>query len=160
MRLVFKGGYLWGLTPWSGHFLRRGFWRSLKGPPFSFRCRTLAGIEKRGSTDFYSVDPLIFLNRQVSGSEERRTVLSSTPKTPARTTPRTGDLHVIQSVLCRAPVFSLPPCTAHSLFSQKRGPRKIEDFVGRGGAKECSAAVAVRRLRSETDFAPTKWGVH
>ena len=30
--------------------------------------------------------------------------------------------------------------------------------VGRGGAKEWSAAVAVRRLRSGTDFAPTKWG--
>ena len=30
----------------------------------------------------------------------------------------------------RAPVFSLPPCTAHSLFSQNRGPRKIRRFCG------------------------------
>ncbi len=30
--------------------------------------------------------------------------------------------------------------------------------VGRGGAKERNEAVAVRRLRSEADFAPTKWG--
>ena len=61
---------------------------------------------------------------------------------------------------------ALPPrprflsSTVHGAFSlfAKEGPRKIEDFVGRGGAKECSAAVAVRRLRSETNFAPTKWG--
>ena len=41
-------------------------------------------------------------------------------QTPARTTPRAEVLRNKPSAPCRAPVFSLPPCTAHSLFSQKR----------------------------------------
>ena len=60
----------------------------------------------------------------------------------------------------RAPVFSLPPCTAHSLFSQKKGPRKIVDFVGRGGRNGAGAVLAARRGRSRAEFLPTKWGVH
>ena len=90
--------------------------------------------------------------------EER--VDSTTTKTPARTTPRAGDIRRKRRHLLRAPVFSLPPCTAHSLFSQKRGPRKIVDFVGRGGRNGAGAVLAARRGRSRAEFLPTKWGVH
>ena len=49
---------------------------------------------------------------------------------------------------------------AQSLFAKEGPPPEPSEAspVGRGGAKERNEAVAVRRLRSEADFAPTKWG--
>ena len=43
---------------------------------------------------------------------------------------------------------------------EARGPRKIIDFVGRGGRNGAGAVLAVRRGRSRAEFLPTKWGVH
>ena len=104
------------------------------------------------------------------GQRQRKEELdhSITAKTPARTALRAGDFRIAQSAPCRAPVtfpfvfFSLPPCTAHSLFflrQEKRGPRKIKDFVGRGGRNGAERSPRRQAGTKWAEFLPTTWGV-
>ncbi len=108
--------------------------------------------------------------RQGSGSGKRRAVHSMISKPPLRL--RRGQKTFVKpealsarpsSKRMRLQILPFLFWTVHGPFSRfllegKHGVPAAPRAVGRGGAKECSEAVAARRLRSGTDFAPTTWG--
>jgi len=140
----------------------RGFWRSGNGLPSNSLSR-LPGRSRQNCV-------YRFLFQSVPGQRQRkeqdRPFLQG--QTPARAPPRVQSFVLEQSTLGApsSPVknvfFSLPPCTAHSLFffGQKTGaPAKAAAFVGRGGRNGAGGVLAVRRGRSRAEFLPTTWGV-
>ena len=58
--------------------------------------------------------------------------------------------------------YSFGPCTARFLFffwKKNRGPRKIEDFVGRGGRNGAERSPRRQAGTEWAEFLPTTWGV-